>query len=305
MGGGVAYNLDCNFTTYFDGSGNFNIGFVLTDGVPTLGAPVDSLDRYIANFDNQDSTALRDYIDASAHFDVSDDFMFCFWFQHRGTGATYESLLKMDNALGRVLAFERYDGTVDARCTFYVGDGTTTPSIFAEVPNLFDNSAHFMEVVKVGNSCEFKIDNVLVDTLDITGLQGSNVNWTRWGAQNSNRNINGYLWGVSVEVNTTPFYTWSLNEGSGSTVTDSTGNGNIGIITDGAPITFWDYYLPRSMEPLLGPIYNGPLLIGERDLVTKVFTPDAGTPTAALISDNWTVGTACVAVPGGGPVPPS
>jgi hypothetical protein len=40
-----------------------------------------------------------------------------------------------------------------------------------------------------------------------------------------------------------------------------------------------------GLFPFTGDIYSGATLIGNRSAVTKSFTPDAGVPTADLISD--------------------
>jgi hypothetical protein len=274
-----------------------------------LGTPVNILDRYIGFSDNNGAGTLVDYIDASATFQTVNDFDVEFYFQHfeQGTPVALEGFLANGNSSApddeRRLLLLRDGTSANSDLRFYnTSNGYETIALSGFCENGVLNK---WRLVKTGSSVEVFKNDVSQSVTDVTGYETSDADTTRWLALDytSSRSASGAMWDISVTENGSLLYSWGLDEGSGAQATDSSGNDNHGLITDGSPVTFWGYYLPRGMAPKTGPIYNGPLLIGERDPVTKVFTPDAGTPTAELISDQYQIGNACVTVPAGQDIP--
>lgn len=78
--------------------------------------------------------------------------------------------------------------------------------------------------------------------------------------------------------------------------------GSSQIKSDGTSSTAyeWDEDV-KVVSPLTGDIYSGGDLIGNRDPITNIFTPDALFPDAEYISDKWQTETECIIVTNGQP----
>jgi hypothetical protein len=283
----------CNYSTYTNPTTeeSVNVPFVQVDGVPTLGAPVTSIDRYIAN-DYIGSHVALDIIEAPPCMHLET------WKISFYTEATAPPAYSKIYAESIPSTQTQYAVGVDVTSTklrLGIRENTSTKIGVDSVLDVYDGTVKFIEVERtLSGDVTLKVDGVY--ELLGSGLVGSYLQATAVsiGAIDTGTigsDFVGKIWDLTRCGQLIP-----LNEGAGTDIKDSTGT-VVGTLTDPSN-DFWDYYLPRTMEPQVGNIYKGGTLIGYRDPVTGVFTPEGATDWE-LTDDKYLIGDTCVIVPAG------
>lgn len=200
------------------------------------------MSRYNGNYVNNAVISATDRVIPSSNFNANLDFKLDIEFrQDSSDSIAYTGLFCQGTATPntRGIWIERSGagGLGSSYTVSFYNSSASTKSLF--VNGIIDGKWHFLEVIRVGNSVTIYNDGVLIGTIDMTGFTVNTVTTTTIGAQwGGARAINGNVSKCSV-VCSTGCFTYEFNQSSGTTILDTSGNGNNGTLTDALPTDFW------------------------------------------------------------------
>jgi hypothetical protein len=264
---------DCNFTTYFDGSGNFNIDFVRRAPLNFVDStPVDTLKAISINYD----PSLGDDFDIDVYLtDTPNDDTFFVLFDSLNSARRIFGRTSFGNARYRVQAASLLTPLVTSDFVTPVNAGERHKYGFSIDP-ILKTICGTIDGIKTLDDESIDFTGTIFNTL-VIGSNELEVGGVDMLLYACNSTLLGNISFVS-------------NVSDGQSFTNA--EGTTFVINDEIPLNIqYPDYTPTDPNditkpaPRLGDIYNDALLIGNRDLLTGEFTPDAGTPTAELVSD--------------------
>jgi hypothetical protein len=260
----------CNVTTYYNTTTEetIEVPFVFGDGVPTLGAPVTDIDRYIGS-DDIDSYITLNTISSPPCMHLPE------WKISFNTNLVTNAIFQKlyGETTGGSEQYSIGNGAVDSKkLRFFAKSGGATILGVDSVVDVFDGTSKFVELERtLSGDVTLTVDGVY--ELLGAGLSGTYIEATdvMIGGMFTTSLLNSTfdrMWDFTKCGQLIP-----LDEGVGTDIKDSLGV-SVGVLTDPSS-TFWDYYLPRSIVPATGNIYHPTTeeLIGVRDPATGIFTP--------------------------------
>lgn len=197
--------------------------------------------RYNGNYVNSGATTAKDRVIPSSSFNANLDFDLRLMFrQDVGDSVPYSGVFCQGTKAptNRGLWIERggTGGTTSLySIAFYSGSTTRTISIIS----LINGAFRYLRVLRVGNAVTAFVDGVIKNTLDLSSFVINTPSVTTIGAQyDGERAINGNIAHCSAKCSKGGF-TYEFNQSTGTTILDTSGNGNNGTLTDALPTDFW------------------------------------------------------------------
>lgn len=196
--------------------------------------------RHNGNYVNSGVIAAKDTVSCANSFNPNLDFDLSVYFRQDVADTVVATGLFCQGSASittRGLWIER-DGTTSGYLVraYY---GTMAKSL--TVPNLINGKFNLLEVIRTGNAINVYVNSVFIGSIDATGITLNVPVRTSIGSMYINtpeRSINGNIAKCSV-VCSTGCFAYEFNQASGTTVLDTSGNGNNGTLTDALPTDFW------------------------------------------------------------------
>lgn len=206
--------------------------------------------RIIGSFVNAATTTKVDYVTNTVVINPNNDFSIDIVFkQDASDSVSHTGLFCCGSATvsARSIWVER-DGYANFyNIRLYNSAGASLASSLVSFDGLF-NKITFKKIS--GIIYTYK-NNILIGSVDFSSLGLLNQSaLTTIGAQQASRTMNGKIACVKYAESGVVKFHYEFDEGSGSTIFDKSDNGNNGILTDGAPNTFWSNreFVPMSLQ---------------------------------------------------------
>lgn len=213
--------------------------------IPTGAVVYDTTDgvvkqkRQVGNFVNSGGTLKIDYVAVNNQFDANLDFELCIvFYQTSDDPVNFTGLLTQGSVApaSRGIWIERESLQDYYTIAFYDNTGAKRT---INTPPLIISKYNDLKIKRVGDSVACYVNDVIFGALDLSGFIVNALGNITIGSQATARTMNGKIARCKL-VQGTAGFDFCFCEGTGSAAVDSSGNGNNGTITDGAPNSFWD-----------------------------------------------------------------
>lgn len=195
--------------------------------------------RYAGNYVNSSVNTAKDNVVPQYSFNANLDHFLTVYFKWSSTDAVqYSTLFLQGTALAttRGLLIGRATATGSIDVVYHNSDGNIRKTT---IPNVVNSVWHKLEVRRVGTTVTAYLDGVIAGSVSLAGFTVNTPTLTTIGAQNGGVSaINGIIAKCST-VCSTGCFDYEFNQASGTTIQDTSGNGNNGTLTDALPTDFW------------------------------------------------------------------
>ncbi len=260
---------DISGTTAYDRSGSGNNGTLTNGPLPTSGKLGQALNFWPNGSDTNAYVTMGDPSSGALDFG-SGDFSVGFWmkgqgYANQGSGVN-APISKQNSNTGTAAGYAFYYASTNLM-RFAIGNGATAYATTQSVSTTADNQWHYYSGLRSGSTMYLYVDGIFISSAAVSGSTSNAIPfYVSAGGTVADRNINGsidevrvynralsageiqslYDLGASDKVNSAvsqPQGTgrldsglagyWKLDDGSGTSATDSSTNANTGTLTNG------------------------------------------------------------------------